>query len=84
MRDLSRAGTTVSQAHLRHLNPLPRNLGDVLRRFKRVLVPEMNSGQLALLLRARYLVDVVSYSKVQGQPFKRREIMERIQKVLES
>ena len=56
----------------------------MLRRFRRVLVPELNSGQLALLLRGRFLVDAISYSKVQGQPFKRREIMERIRKVLES
>ncbi len=83
VRDLHKDGVVVSQAHLRYLNPLPRNLGEVLGRFERVLVPEMNSGQLALLLRARYLVDVVSYSKVQGQPFKRREIVARIAAELE-
>ncbi len=80
--DLAAKGIVVSQAHLRHLNPLPKNLGEVLRRFRRVLVPEMNSGQLAMILRARYLIDIVSYSKVQGQPFKRREIMDRIEKEL--
>ena len=63
------AGLTVSRAHLRYLNPFPRNLGDVLARFDRVLLPEMNLGQLALLLRARYLKDVVTLSKVQGKPF---------------
>ena len=82
--DLAAEGIVVSRAHLRHLNPLPKNLGEILRRFRRLLVPELNSGQLALLLRGRFLVDAISYSKVQGQPFKRREIMERIRKVLES
>jgi 2-oxoglutarate ferredoxin oxidoreductase subunit alpha len=62
------AGGRVATAHLRHLNPLPANLGDLLRAYDRVLVPEMNSGQLAHELRARYLIDVESYTKVQGQP----------------
>ncbi|HEV3053018.1 MAG TPA: 2-oxoacid:acceptor oxidoreductase subunit alpha [Solirubrobacteraceae bacterium] len=61
-------GHRVACAHLRHLNPLPANVGDVLRSFDRVLVPETNSGQLAQVLRARYLVDVESYTKVQGLP----------------
>jgi 2-oxoglutarate/2-oxoacid ferredoxin oxidoreductase subunit alpha len=78
------AGLEVSRAHLRHLNPFPRNLGDVLSRFKRVLVPEMNSGQLALLLRARFLKDVHSFSKVEGRPFGRQEIQDRIVELLES
>ena len=72
-------GLTVSRAHLRHLNPFPRNLGDVLDRFERVLVPEMNLGQLALLLRARYLKDIETYSKVEGKPFTRDEILHRIE-----
>jgi 2-oxoglutarate ferredoxin oxidoreductase subunit alpha len=81
--DLEREGLTVSQMHLRWLNPMPRNVGDVLRRFETVLVPEMNTGQLAFLLRGRYLVDVVSYSKVQGKPFKRGEIMKKVREILE-
>jgi 2-oxoglutarate ferredoxin oxidoreductase subunit alpha len=68
----------VASAHLRHLNPLPSNLGDVLGSFDRVLVPEMNTGQLAKLLRARYLVDVETYSKVQGQPLFAAEIAAQI------
>jgi 2-oxoglutarate ferredoxin oxidoreductase subunit alpha len=79
-----RAGLKVSRAHLRYLNPFPRNLGDVLARFDRVLCPEMNLGQLALLLRARYLKDVVTLSKVQGKPFSRQEILDKIQSILES
>ncbi|MHA6624407.1 2-oxoacid:acceptor oxidoreductase subunit alpha [Pseudonocardia sichuanensis] len=69
-------GHKVAQAHLRHLNPLPANLGDVLARYRTVLVPEMNLGQLSLLLRARYLVDVKSYTKVSGLPFKAEELQD--------
>jgi 2-oxoglutarate ferredoxin oxidoreductase subunit alpha len=79
-----RKGLSVSRAHLRHLNPFPTNLGEVLARFDRVLVPEMNLGQLALLLRARYLKDVITLSKVQGKPFTRQEILDKIQSILES
>ncbi len=77
-----REGLAVSRAHLRHLNPFPRNLGEVLARFDKVLVPEMNMGQLALLLRARYLKDIVSYSKVQGKPFYRHEVLAKIKELL--
>ena len=69
-------GRGVATAHLRHLNPLPANLGEVLRRYRRVLVPEMNLGQLSMLLRARYLVDVQSYTKVSGLPFKAEELQD--------
>jgi 2-oxoglutarate ferredoxin oxidoreductase subunit alpha len=69
-------GHSVAQAHLRHLNPLPDNLGDVLARYRTVLVPEMNLGQLALLLRGRYLVDIASYTKVSGVPFKAEELQD--------
>ncbi|HVS03444.1 MAG TPA: 2-oxoacid:acceptor oxidoreductase subunit alpha [Thermoanaerobaculia bacterium] len=75
-------GLEVSRAHLRWLNPLPGNLGEVLARFDRVLLPEMNSGQLALLLRARFLQDITSYSKMQGKPFFRHEIYSRILEML--
>ena len=77
-------GLDVSRAHLRHVNPFPHNLGDVLARFERVLVPEMNLGQLSMLLRARYLKDVQIFSKVAGKPFTRHEILERIQLELEA
>ena len=73
-RRVRKLGHSVAQAHLRHLNPLPANLGEVLRRYRRVLVPEMNLGQLALLLRAEYLVDVQSYTKVAGVPFRAEEL----------
>lgn len=77
-------GLSVSRVHLRHLMPLPKDLGDILARFDHVLLPEMNSGQLAMILRARYLVDIVSLSKVQGRPFSRTEILERIETILET
>jgi 2-oxoglutarate/2-oxoacid ferredoxin oxidoreductase subunit alpha len=73
------AGHKVATAHLRHLNPMPANTGDVLRSFDRVLVPEMNSGQLAQLLRAKFLVDVESFGKVQGQPLFSAEIEQQIE-----
>ena len=67
-------GMAIAQAHLRHLNPFPANLGEVLGRYDRVVVPEMNMGQLALLLRGKFLVDVRSYNKVAGLPFKAEEL----------
>jgi 2-oxoglutarate ferredoxin oxidoreductase subunit alpha len=73
-----RRGVSVAHAHLRYLNPMPRNTGDVLRRYRRVLVPELNSGQLQMLLRAAFLVDVVGLNKVQGRPFLVSEIEDRV------
>nr|WP_244908036.1 2-oxoacid:acceptor oxidoreductase subunit alpha [Haloactinopolyspora alba] len=78
VRRARRAGHSIAQAHLRHLNPMPANTGEVLRSYDRVLVPEMNLGQLALLLRGRYLVDVVSYNRVRGLPFKAEELADVI------
>jgi 2-oxoglutarate ferredoxin oxidoreductase subunit alpha len=75
-------GNSVSHAHLQYLNPFPRNLGDVLKKFKTVLVPEMNLGQLAFLLKAKYLVPVVSLTKVQGLPFRAKEIETKIDELL--
>ncbi len=71
-------GLNVATAHLRHLNPLPANTGDVLKSYKRVLVPEMNMGQLSMILRARFLVDVESYTKVDGLPIFTRDVMDQI------
>ncbi len=72
------SGMPVSCAHLRYLNPFPPNLGDVLSRFERVLIPELNLGQLRMLIRARYLVDAVGLNKVSGRPLLIREIEEKI------
>jgi 2-oxoglutarate ferredoxin oxidoreductase subunit alpha len=82
VRRVRRAGHPVAQAHLRHLNPFPANLGEVLRRYDKVLVPEINLGQLALLLRARFLADVISYNRVRGLPFRAAELAEAIEEVI--
>jgi len=82
LRRVRAAGKKVAHAHLWHLNPFPKNTGDVLRRFPRILVPEMNNGQLVRLLRAEYLVDAKSYTKIQGIPFRSAEIETEIQKRL--
>src|SRR5439155_11219446 len=79
VRQARESGHRVACAQLRHLNPLPPNTGDVLRSFDRVLVPEMNTGQLAQILRARFLVDVESFCKVRGQPLFAQEITDLIE-----
>ncbi|HEV2859368.1 MAG TPA: 2-oxoacid:acceptor oxidoreductase subunit alpha [Pyrinomonadaceae bacterium] len=75
-------GKSVSSAHLRHLNPFPANLGQVLRSFETVIIPEMNLGQLCTMIRAKYLVDAVAYSKVKGRPFQIREIVRKVEEYL--
>src|SRR5262245_33261213 len=78
-----RKGLKVAQAHLRYLNPMPKNTGDVLRRYKKILVPELNAGQLRLLLRGNYLVDAQGLNKIQGRPFLVSEIEQRIEEMLQ-
>ncbi len=82
VRRIRKDGKKVAHAHFTHLNPLPRNTEDVLRRFDKVLVPEMNLGQLSRVLRAEYLVDTVSYNKVRGLPFTSGELAEAIEGLL--
>jgi 2-oxoglutarate ferredoxin oxidoreductase subunit alpha len=77
-----RKGYKVAQAHLRYLNPMPRNTSDVLKNYKKVLVPELNAGQLRFLLRATYLVDAIGLNKVQGRPFLVSEIEDKIVELL--
>ena len=79
-----RAGVKVASTHLTHLSPLPPNLGDILGRYRKVLVPELNMGQLTALLRSTYLVDARAVTKVQGLPFKSREIEAAIDEALDS
>ncbi len=79
---LQAEGRSVSHAHLRHLNPFPRNTGDVLRSFNRVLIPEVNLGQLRLLIRARYLIDAVGLNRVRGKPFRISEVEEAARLIL--
>ena len=83
-RQVRKAGIPVAQAHLRHLNPFPDDLGEVLRRYDAVLVPEMNLGQLSMLLRAKYLVDVVGYNHVRGLPLRAAELADAITDLVET
>jgi len=78
VRQVRNTGLQVAQAHLRHLNPFPSDLGDVLKGYDAVMVPEMNLGQLSMLLRARYLVDVVGYNHVRGLPLRAAELADAI------
>jgi 2-oxoglutarate ferredoxin oxidoreductase subunit alpha len=82
-RRVRKLGMPIAQAHLRNLNPLPANLGEILRSYDKVVVPEMNLGQLSLLLRAKYLVDVHSYTKVAGLPFKAEELQNVFTDIIE-
>ena len=75
-------GKSVSGAHLRHLNPFPKNLGEVLAGFETIIIPEMNLGQLCTMVRAKYLVDAVPFSKVKGRPFQIREIVRKVEEYL--
>ncbi|KND45140.1 2-oxoglutarate ferredoxin oxidoreductase subunit alpha [Streptomyces stelliscabiei] len=83
VRELRTAGESIAQAHLRHLNPFPKNLGEVLKRYDKVVVPEMNLGQLALLIRAKYLVDAHSYNQVNGMPFKAEQLATALKEAID-
>ncbi len=76
------AGKPVAHAHLRHLNPFPADTEDVLRRYRRVLIPEVNLGQLLMLIRARYLIDAVGYDRVRGKPFTIAEIVAEAERLM--
>jgi 2-oxoglutarate ferredoxin oxidoreductase subunit alpha len=83
VRRCQKAGLSVSHAHLRYLNPFPANLGELLAAFKTVLIPELNTGQLRMLLRAKYLVDCIGINKVQGKPFTVHELVDEIKNYAE-
>jgi 2-oxoglutarate ferredoxin oxidoreductase subunit alpha len=72
------AGKSVAHAHLRYLNPFPSNLGEILGRYKKILIPELNMGQLQMLIRSRYLVDAIGYNKIKGKPFTVSELYDKI------
>jgi 2-oxoglutarate/2-oxoacid ferredoxin oxidoreductase subunit alpha len=76
-------GKRIGHVHLRNLNPLPRNLGEVIQRYRNVLVPEMNMGQLSILLRSKFLVDTHGFNKIQGRPFKQSEIESKIEEFVD-
>ncbi|HEV7205266.1 MAG TPA: 2-oxoacid:acceptor oxidoreductase subunit alpha [Jatrophihabitans sp.] len=82
-RQVRESGASIAQAHLRHLNPFPNDLGEILKRYDRVVIPEMNLGQLAQLIRAKYLVDALSVTQVRGLPFKADELAEMLRGVIE-
>lgn len=83
-RGLRQRGLSVAQAHLRHLAPMPANLGEILRSYERVVIPEMNLGQLAHVIRARYLVDAIGYNQVHGLPFTANELETMLEEVLKN
>lgn len=82
VENLRKEGLSVSSAHLRYIHPFPKNLGNVLKQFKQILIPEMNLGQLSIIIRAKYLIDVVSYPKIKGRPFMISEIQDKIYELL--
>ncbi|MCW2646173.1 MAG: 2-oxoglutarate/2-oxoacid ferredoxin oxidoreductase subunit alpha [Pseudonocardiales bacterium] len=82
-RQIRASGASIAQVHLRNINPFPNDLGDILARYEKVVIPEMNLGQLALLIRAKYLVDAISVTQVRGLPFKADELAEMLQGVIE-
>ncbi len=82
-RRVRKAGMSVAQVHLRYLNPFPKDLGEILKRYDTVLIPEMNLGQLALLIRAKYLVDAVGYNQVNGMPIKAADLAEALTNLIE-
>jgi 2-oxoglutarate ferredoxin oxidoreductase subunit alpha len=83
-RALRQGGISIAQAHLRYLNPMPRNLGAVLRAYDKVVIPEMNLGQLASVIRSKFLVDVIGYNQVRGLPFTAAELETMLEGVVES
>lgn len=84
VRRLRTNGHPIAQAHLGHINPFPRNLGEVLKRYDKVVVPEMNLGQLATLLRAKYLIDAHSYNQVNGMPFKAEQLATALKEAIDA
>ena len=72
-------GKSVAHCHLRYMNPFPKNLGDILKSYDKVLIPELNTGQLSLLIRGKFLVDAIGYNKVQGKPFLVHELVQQIE-----
>ncbi len=82
VRRLRGEGVALAQAHLRHLNPFPANLGEVLASYERVVIPEMNLGQLATLIRAKYAIDARSHTQVNGMPFKAEELANALKEAI--
>ena len=83
VRRARKNGRPVAHAHLRYLNPFPRNLGEIVKRYDKVLVPELNRGQLRMLLRAEFLVDAIGLNKIKGKPFTVAEVVDKIQSLID-
>jgi 2-oxoglutarate ferredoxin oxidoreductase subunit alpha len=83
-RAMLREGKSVAHAHLRYIRPMPRNFGDVLKRYKTILIPEINTGQLARVIRDKYLIDVKQYNKIQGMPITKSELYHAVGEILDS
>ena len=82
VQELLKEGHEVSHAHLRYLRPFPKNLGEILRKFEKVIVPEINNGQLIKIIRDVYFIDAIPYNKVMGIPITKTELVEEIRKYL--
>ena len=73
---------SVSHLHIRHINPFPSNLGEVLVKYQKILIPELNMGQLSMLIRSKYLVDAIGFNKIQGKPFTLHEVYNKIKEMI--
>jgi 2-oxoglutarate ferredoxin oxidoreductase subunit alpha len=82
-RAMLREGKSVAHAHLRYIRPMPRNFGDVLKRYKTILIPEINTGQLARVIRDKYLIDVKQYNKIQGMPITKSELYHEVKGLID-
>ena len=79
---MKKEGIEVSHAHLKYMNPMPKNLGEILSSFDKVLIPEMNMGQLLMLIRAKFMIPAIGYSKVRGLPFSTHDIVDKVKEIL--
>jgi 2-oxoglutarate ferredoxin oxidoreductase subunit alpha len=79
---MQRQGKTVAHAHLRHMRPFPKNLGELLGNYKKVLIPEINNGQLIKIIRDKYMVDAIGFNKIKGNPITRAELVTAISELL--
>ena len=75
-------GLSVSHAHLKYINPFPKNLGEILLKFNKILIPELNLGQLRFIIRSKYLVDAIGLNKIAGKPFSSQEILNKIESII--
>ncbi len=81
--ELQKEGLSISHAHLRYIRPFPKNLGQILKNFKQVLIPELNNGQLIKIVRDQYLVDAIGYNKIMGIPFTRHELKQKMREMVD-